>query len=89
MLHDKRRVKSLMDGIVCARSGALRERLAEAYHPDAHWRGSHPLNELHGVDAIEHTVWAPLHRAFPDLERRDRIFMGGTQEGGVSVNALD
>jgi predicted ester cyclase len=55
--------------------------LAEAYHPDAEWRGSHPINELSGTDQIEHTVWQPLIQSFPDLERRDVIVVGGTFEG--------
>jgi predicted ester cyclase len=54
--------------------------LRAAYHPDAEWRGSHPLNEMRGLEAIGSTVWAPLHAAFPDLERRDNILVGGTFE---------
>jgi predicted ester cyclase len=55
----------------------LTRELAKIYHPDAHWRGSHPLNEHHGVAAIERDVWLPLISAFPDLERRDAIIIGG------------
>jgi predicted ester cyclase len=55
--------------------------LAEIYHPSAQWRGAHPLNEMHGVEAIEENVWAPLLRSFPDLERRDLIVVGGKYDG--------
>ena len=54
--------------------GAL---LAAIYHPDVHWRGSHPLNELTGLEAVTDSVWAPLLTSFPDLERRDLIVTGG------------
>ena len=57
------------------------KRLADIYHPSAHWRGSHPLNEMRGLEAIEHVVWRPLLQSFPDLERRDVIVMGGHYNG--------
>ena len=63
-------------------------RIAEAYHPNAGWRGSHPLNEMHGAEAIENKVWRPLLEAFPDLERRDTIFMGGNCYGTDLVGAV-
>ncbi len=36
-----------------------------------------PMNEMSGVDAIAARVWLPLLHAFPDLERRDTLLMGG------------
>ena len=47
-----------------------------AYHRDADWLGSHPFNELKGVEAIS-DVWSRLRAAMPDLERRDSIFIAG------------
>lgn len=47
-----------------------------AYHPDADWWGSHPFNELKGVEAIS-DAWFQLRTAMPDLERRDSIFIAG------------
>ena len=35
----------------------LRGRLASLHRSDALWRGSHPLNDMHGVDAIDEAVW--------------------------------
>jgi predicted ester cyclase len=64
------------------------QHLRTAYHPDAVWRGSHPLNELSGVDAIESTVWRPLLAAFPDLERRDTIFIGGDWQDRTMIGAV-
>jgi len=50
--------------------------VADAYHADARWWGSHPWNERQGHAAIA-GVWAELRTALPDLERRDLIFVGG------------
>ncbi len=51
------------------------------FAPDCEWRGSYPLNEMVGQDAIYETAWQPLKKSFPDLERRDLIFMAGSYEG--------
>ena len=72
---------SAMRAIVESSLGTLGANLARIYHPDAHWRGSHPWNEVHGLEAIERVVWAPLLQSFPDLERRDTIMMGGNYDG--------
>lgn len=76
-LANKKRVKALLDDVANASLDTIEQRLADAYHPDAEWRGSHPLNEMRGVDAIAVQVWRPLLTAFPDLEKRDNILIGG------------
>jgi hypothetical protein len=43
--------------------------VADIYHPDARYWGSHPINEIAGIDAIT-DVWTKLRAAIPDLERR-------------------
>ena len=48
---------------------------------DAMWHCCHPVNELHGHDAIERGWVAPLAAAFPDIERRADIFMAGDFDG--------
>lgn len=62
--------------------------LQTLYAADAQWRGSHPLNEMEGPDAICETVWQPLVHAFPDIERRDTIFVAGTYEGRDYIAAV-
>ena len=77
----KRVVWSALNTLAESSPGAIGANLAKIYHPDAQWRGSHPWNEIQGVEAIERVVWAPLLTSFPDLERRDDIVMGGSYEG--------
>ena len=76
--------------VALAEGGAprLTESLRELHGTDARWRGSAPLDELHGVDAIAERVWRPLMRALPDLERRDDILVGGRYEGRDYVAAI-
>lgn len=66
----------------------LKAHLRDVYADNAHWRGSHPLNEHHGIDAVAENVWQPLLRAMPDLERRDDLFLAGTYEGRDLVAAM-
>jgi predicted ester cyclase len=85
---DKRFVRDALTAVAEASPSDLPARLLRAYHPDAAWRGSHPMNEVRGVEAIAATVWHPLLRSFPDLERRDSILVGGRYEGADLVGAL-
>lgn len=55
--------------------------LSSLYSSNAEWCGSHPLNEIIGRDQIAEIVWSPILSSFPDLERRDLIFVGGRYEG--------
>ncbi|MGL5116404.1 MAG: ester cyclase, partial [Beijerinckiaceae bacterium] len=70
-ITNKRFVREALAALAEATPGTLETRLAAAYHPGAEWRGSHPMNEMHGVEAITAKVWGPLIASFPDLERRD------------------
>ena len=45
---------------------------------DYRFRGVHPFNELDGVDAVAEALWKPLLNAFTPLQRRQDIFMAGT-----------
>ena len=85
---NKRRLKSFMNTVADGGSTALHVNLAMAYHHEASWRGSHPWNELQGIDAMAREFWMPLHQAFPDLERRDDILLGGAYEGRDYVGAV-
>ncbi len=45
---------------------------------DYRFRGVHPFNELNGADAVADTLWQPLLNAFTPMQRRQDIFMAGT-----------
>jgi predicted ester cyclase len=47
---------------------------------DYQFRGVHPFNELEGVDAVAEALWKPLLGAFTPMQRRQDIFMAGTNE---------
>ena len=77
--------RKALSALAEATPATLHQRLGEAYHSNAQWRGSHPMNEVEGVEAIAGRVWLPLLTSFPDLERRDTILIGGQSHGGEVV----
>ncbi|MBV0914023.1 ester cyclase [Anianabacter salinae] len=56
--------------------------------PGTDWRVSHPINEVRGPEAAASAAFVPLKTAFPDLERRDTIRVGGVYEGRNYVAAV-
>ena len=84
-IANKRFASRVLAALAEATPATLHQRLGEACHPNAEWRGSHPMNEVSGIDAIAAKVWLPLLTAFPDLERRDTILIGGQTHDGEVV----
>jgi hypothetical protein len=66
----------------------LEAALSALAAPDAQWRAAHPLNIQQGHGPALATIWGPLRRALPDLERRDLIFVAGSYQGRTLVAAL-
>ena len=73
----KRRLYPALADLAGMGADGMNERLSAIYAPNGSWRGSAPLDEASGIEGIAETVWRPLFRAFPDLERRDSIFVAG------------
>lgn len=88
LIGNKRRLYDGLRAISDSSAQTVSARLDTLYHPNAEWRGAHPLNEMRGTKAIAESVWAPLLRSFPDLERRDLILVGGGYEGREYVAAV-
>jgi predicted ester cyclase len=52
------------------------------YAQDCNFNAGAPVDHCAGRDAIVERFWRPLVHAFPDLERRIDIFMGGSFKDG-------
>ena len=88
ILACKRSLHGALYDLAAAGIDGVGGQLASLHDSGAAWRGSHPLNVVHGVEAIEDVVWRPLLRSFPDLERRDLILIGGRYDDRDMVAAL-
>lgn len=80
-------VRAALHRLAEAPLGEVPAALAALAAPGCHWRAAHPMNEAAGNDAALAAVWAPLKRAFPDLERRDDILVVGVWRGATFVAA--
>jgi predicted ester cyclase len=71
-----------------ASHATLAEKLSLVAHDNTDWRVSHPMNFAAGQPAALALVYEPLKKAFPDLERRDAIFVGGNYKNGIKIAAM-
>ncbi len=63
--------------------GGVRAALRAVFANDATFHMCHPFGDLTGAHAFHDAVCGPLHRAMPDVERRDWITMAGRDESGA------
>lgn len=87
-LANKLFVRQRLAALAESSAAGLDAALGAAYHAHAEWRGSHPLDEMRGLDAIAAKVWRPLLQAFPDLERREIILIAGESFGRELVGGV-
>ena len=73
----KRRLFPALRDLAGLGTDGLSDRLEAIYAPNAGWRGSAPIDVAEGIEGIAERVWQPLFASFPDLERRDAIFVAG------------
>lgn len=66
----------------------LPDALSSLTHGGTEWRVSNPINEAIGLESALENIWSPLKTSFPDLERRDSIFIGGRYEGRDYIAAV-
>ena len=56
------------------------EVLKQHMSSDYLWRGVYPFREQNGIDAVVSEFWSPLMKAVTNIQRRQDIFIGGTNE---------
>lgn len=77
----KARLHTGLAALCDAGLGGLSSHIAALYDPQVEVRAAHPINEGKGMGFLATALWEPVLAAFPDLERRDLIVMGGHYEG--------
>lgn len=74
----KRAIYDSLKAIACCEACDTPAAPACVFANDVTWSGCHPIGRAGNVHELDEKVWRPLKHAFPDLERRDDIFIGGT-----------
>jgi predicted ester cyclase len=67
---------------------ALEGAIAALASAESTWRVAHPINLCSGNNEALAKAFRPLKSAFPDLERRDVIFVGGKYQGRRYLAAI-
>ena len=76
-IENKIYFKNLLKKIAECSLDNLEKNLENLYHVDAEFNGFHPINEINGIEEIKNKYLIPLKKAFPDLERRNNLVIGG------------
>ena len=83
----KRTYLALLAGLDARAPEEKLHAIRDIYSQDVDWNGPHPINDLHGSDALIASFWSPLLAAMPDLERRDDIVIANSFKGGDWIGA--
>jgi hypothetical protein len=76
----KRIVRNYFEAIEQARPENLTEVLKGFVSEDYLWRGVYPFREKQGAEAVADIFWKPLLQSLRHMQRRQDIFIGGTNE---------
>jgi predicted ester cyclase len=89
--HDAGQIKPEIYGglkaLARAPAALTRETALRIFAPTTSYICSHPVNQLHGLDAVDAQLWQPLKQAFPDLVRCDDILMAGHWQDSDWISA--
>ena len=86
----KHLVRSYFDALEHSTPEDVPSVLQKFTSEDYLWRGAYPFLEQHGSQAVAETFWAPLMKSLTRMQRRQDIFIGGTNEisGGQWVMSM-
>lgn len=78
-------MERLFGGLPGCGEAQLHELARTTLTGDVAWSVSHPVNDLHGPEAVVDRFLLPLLAAMPDVERRPFIRISGEYQGGKWV----
>ncbi len=73
-------VRSYFDALENASAKTVTDVLQEFTSEDYLWRGVYPFREQQGAATVAETFWAPLIKSLTRMQRRQDIFIAGTNE---------
>lgn len=71
-------VRGFYDALAAAGSGQFGSIIAEHTSSDYRWRGMHPFDGQRSAMDSARVFWEPLSAAFSSMQRREDVFMAGT-----------
>ena len=86
-LENKKLVRGYLNKIVTSGINEIDSNLDEAFTADVKINSFYPINEFTGVKNLKDKIWLPLFEAFPDLERRENIVVGGSFRDKILIGS--
>ena len=87
-IKNKKKIRLLLKKIAESSLDDLNTVISNTYNEKAEVRAFHPINDLKGITDIHDVLWKPLLQAFPDLERRDNLIIGGSFQNKNFVSTI-
>lgn len=78
--ESKRVVRNYFEALENANGDEIKKILKQYMRSDYDWRGVYPFREQRGVENIADTFWKPLKNSLSNMQRRQDIFIAGTNE---------
>ena len=76
--RNKELIRPLRRALYDYEPAGVQAALSQAFLKDAPVHLAYPFEDLDGAEGLYAQAFVPLHKAIPDLERRDTIVMAGT-----------
>ena len=86
-LQNKNLIRSYLNQIINLGIKEIDKSLEKAFVNDVKVNCFYPLNEFTGLKNLKDKLWIPLLEAFPDLERREHIVLGGAFRDKILVGS--
>jgi predicted ester cyclase len=85
--QNKNLIRGHLNKIITSGVSEIDKNLEEAFITDVKINSFYPINEFEGLKNLKEKIFIPLFEAFPDLERRENIVVGGAFRDKVLVGS--
>ena len=86
--NNKQKVKHYLKTTLHSGKLKIEENLKEFFSEDVMVKCFYPLNEFSGITKFKENFWLPLFEAFPDIERREQVLIGGTFADKMQIGSI-
>ena len=86
--NNKQKVKHYLKTTLHSGKLKIEENLKEFFSEDIKVKCFYPLNEFSGITKFKENFWLPLFEAFPDIERREQVLIGGTFADKMQIGSI-
>ena len=87
-LKNKQKVRSYLNRIYQTGKSKIDENVKNYFSEDVSIKCFFPLNEFRGLSKFKDNFWLPLFEAFPDIERREHLVIGGAFRDKIQVGSI-